>query len=80
MQIKNKSAWRKNYAVANRGRVISCYKDLSGGKLLSGSVVEAIRYEMLNQRTFIGPFTCRKVAKLFNKKPGRNYRFVIYHG
>ena len=46
LQIKNKSALRKKYAVSNMGRVISYYEDISDGKLLSGSTVEG--YTVLN--------------------------------
>ncbi|HEY0272055.1 MAG TPA: NUMOD4 domain-containing protein, partial [Chitinophaga sp.] len=36
LQIKNKSALRKRYAVSNMGRVISYQHSIEDGKLLTG--------------------------------------------
>lgn len=79
LQIKNKSALRKKYAVSNMGRVISYYEDITDGKLLSGSTVEG--YTVLNVKpadSYQSLYLHREVAKLFNKKPGRTYKYVIH--
>ncbi len=79
LQIKNKSALRKKYAVSNMGRVISYYEETADGKLLSGSTVEG--YTVLNVKpadSYQSLYLHREVAKLFNKKPGRAHKFVIH--
>ncbi|QJB34521.1 helix-turn-helix domain-containing protein [Chitinophaga oryzae] len=79
LQIKNKSALRKRYAVSNMGRVISYHESTEDGKLLTGSTVEG--YTVLNVKpadSYQSLYLHREVAKLFNKRPGRAHRYVIH--
>jgi hypothetical protein len=79
LQIKNKSALRKKYAVSNLGRVISYSEDYDDGKVLTGSTVEG--YTVLNIKpadTYQSLYLHREVAKLFCSKPGRGHRYVIH--
>lgn len=79
LQIKNKSALRKRYAVSNMGRVISYSESIEEGKLLTGSTVEG--YTVLNIKpadTYQSLYLHREVARLFGPKPGRNQKFVIH--
>ena len=79
LQIKNKSALRKRYAVSNMGRVVSYNEKIEDGKLLSGSTVEG--YTVLNVKpadSYQSLYLHREVAKLFNKRPGRSYKYVIH--
>jgi hypothetical protein len=79
LQIKNKSALRKKYAVSNMGRVISYYEEIADGKLLSGSTVEG--YTVLNVKpadSYQSLYLHREVAKLFSKRPSRNHKYVIH--
>lgn len=79
LQIKNKSALRKKYAVSNMGRVISYNESIDDGKVLSGSTVEG--YTVLNVKpadSYQSLYLHREVAKLFCAKPGRTYKYVIH--
>lgn len=79
LQIKNKSALRKRYAVSNMGRVISYRESMDDGKLLNGSTVEG--YTVLNIKpadTYQSLYLHREVARLFAKKEGTKQKFVIH--
>ncbi len=79
LQIKNKSALRKRYAVSNMGRVISYHESIEDGKLLTGSTVEG--YTVLNIKpadTYQSLYLHREVARLFASKAGRTQKYVIH--
>ncbi|QEH40050.1 NUMOD4 domain-containing protein [Chitinophaga sp. XS-30] len=79
LQIKNKAALRKRYAVSNMGRVISYRESIEDGKLLTGSTVEG--YTVLNIKpadTYQSLYLHREVAKLFSPKSGRSQKYVIH--
>lgn len=79
LPVKYQSALRKRYAVSNLGRVASYTDDLSQGNLLRGSTVEG--YTVINVKpndTFQSLYLHREIAKLFLKKPGKNYKYVIH--
>lgn len=79
LQIKNKAALRKRYAVSNMGRVISYLESLEDGKLLTGSTVEG--YTVLNIKpadTYQSLYLHREVAKLFSPKATRGQKYVIH--
>lgn len=79
LPIKHQSALRKKYAVSNYGRVASYIDELKQGNLLKGSTVEG--YTVINVKpndTFQSLYLHREIAKLFLKKPGKNYKYVIH--
>jgi len=79
LQIKNKAALRKRYAVSNMGRVISYHESIEDGKLLTGSTVEG--YTVLNIKpadSYQSLYLHREVAKLFARKAGRTQKYVIH--
>lgn len=79
LQIKNKTALRKRYAVSNMGRVISYHENIEDGKLLTGSTVEG--YTVLNIKpadSYQSLYLHREVAKLFAQKAGRTQKYVIH--
>ncbi|WP_343700572.1 NUMOD4 domain-containing protein [Chitinophaga sp.] len=79
LQIKNKSALRKKYAVSNMGRVISYHESIEDGKLLNGSTVEG--YTVLNIKpadTYQSLYLHREVARLFIPKTSRSQKYVIH--
>ncbi len=79
LQIKNKSALRKKYAVSNMGRVISYHESIEDGKLLNGSTVEG--YTVLNIKpadTYQSLYLHREVARLFSPKTSRAQKYVIH--
>jgi len=79
LPIKYKSSLRKKYAVSNHGRVVSYTDEIKNGTLLNGSTVEG--YTVINVKpndTFQSLYLHREIAKLFIKRPGRNYKYVIH--
>lgn len=79
LPIKHQSALRKKYAVSSHGRVASYVDDLKQGNLLKGSTVEG--YTVINVKpndTFQSLYLHREIAKLFLKRSGKNYKFVIH--
>ena len=79
LPIRYRSALRKKYAVSNQGRVVSFTDDIKDGTLLKGSTVEG--YTVINVKpneTFQSLYLHREIAKLFIKRPGRSYKYVIH--
>ncbi|WP_423736941.1 HNH endonuclease [Chitinophaga caseinilytica] len=79
LQIKNKSALRKRYAVSNMGRVMSYQESKEDGRLLNGSTVEG--YTVLNIKpadTYQSLYLHREVARLFIPKASRSQKYVIH--
>lgn len=79
LPVKHQSALRKKYAVSTAGRLASYIDDLSHGNLLKGSTVEG--YTVINVKpddSFQSLYLHREIAKLFLKRPGKNYKYVIH--
>jgi len=71
---------RKKYAVSTLGRVASYGEDVNeDGKLLNGSLTTGYKSLNLHRPNSKGTiYIHREVAKLFSKKPGPKYRYVIH--
>jgi hypothetical protein len=77
------SGWkhlRNRYAVSSHGRIASYKKDiLKDGKSLSGSLTTGYRTLNLHRPNNKGTlYIHREMARLFLKKPGVNYKYVVH--
>ena len=71
---------RNRYAVSSLGRIASYKKEvLDDGKLLSGSLTTGYRTLNLHRSEQKGTlYIHREIARLFLKRPPRNYNYVIH--
>ena len=71
---------RNRYAVSSLGRIASFKEDIfEDGKLLSGSLTTGYRTLNLHRPEEKGTlYIHREMAKLFLKKPARQYNYVIH--
>jgi len=71
---------RNRYALSSQGRIASYKEDiLADGKLLNGSLTTGYRTLNLHRPGNKGTlYIHRELARLFHKKPGPKYKYVIH--
>lgn len=73
------SLLRNQYAISNKGRIVSFREKTEDGKLLKGTLVQGYRvFKAKPDGQNVTLFIHKIVAETFNKKPGRKAEFVIH--
>lgn len=70
---------RNQYAISNKGRIVSFREKTEDGKLLKGTLVQGYRvFKAKPDGQNVTLFIHKIVAETFNKKSGRKAEFVIH--
>lgn len=73
------SLLRNQYAISNKGRIVSFREKTEDGKLLKGTLVQGYRvFKAKPDGQNVTLFIHKIVAETFTKKPGRKAEFVIH--
>lgn len=73
------SLLRNQYAISNKGRIVSFREKTEDGKLLKGTLVQGYRvFKAKPDGQNVTLFIHKIVAETFNRKPGKKAEFVIH--